>query len=160
MFLYNSEVLYLWYKIYIFSYFDFILHHSYQLNYSRLLTELRCILHGNAKFRTQGVYPVHGGQSPIFIIRVDSWQNQQKWLCAQRRFRSAWASVQSDQAQWATKDPSFLHADSEESDQTERMPRLICLRWVHMSFSWFCHEAAHYTGLCYDGEGPEMYSPD
>ena len=39
------------------------------------------------------------------------------WLCDQRRLRSAWAA----------KDPSFLHADSEDSDQTVRMPRLI---WV------------------------------
>ena len=30
-------------------------------------------------------------------------------------------------AQWVGKDPSFLHADSEDSDQTGRMPRLI---WV------------------------------
>ena len=30
-------------------------------------------------------------------------------------------------AQWVVKDPSFLHADSEDSDQTGRMPRLI---WV------------------------------
>ena len=54
-----------------------------------------------------------------------------KWLCAQRRLRSAWASAQSDKsslcAQWVAKDPSFLHADSEDSDQTGRMPRLI---WV------------------------------
>ena len=28
-------------------------------------------------------------------------------------------------AQWVAKDPSFLHADSEYSDQTGRMPRLI-----------------------------------
>ena len=50
------------------------------------------------------------------------------WLCAQRRLRSAWASAQSDQsslcAQWVAKGPSFLHADSEDSDQTGRMPRL------------------------------------
>ena len=26
--------------------------------------------------------------------------------------------------QWVAKDPSFLHADSEDSDQTGRMPRL------------------------------------
>ena len=66
-----------------------------------------------------------------------------KWLCAQRRLRSVWASDQSDQslrcvgcpdwsesslcAQWVAKDPSFLHADSEDSDQTGRMSRLI---WV------------------------------
>ena len=30
-------------------------------------------------------------------------------------------------AQWVAKDPSFLHADKEDSDQTGRMPRLI---WV------------------------------
>ena len=30
-------------------------------------------------------------------------------------------------AQWVAKDPSFLHADSDDSDQTGRMPRLI---WV------------------------------
>ena len=30
-------------------------------------------------------------------------------------------------AYWVVKEPSFLHADSEDSDQTGRMPRLI---WV------------------------------
>ena len=30
-------------------------------------------------------------------------------------------------AHWVAEDPSFLHADSEDSDQTGRMPRLI---WV------------------------------
>ena len=29
--------------------------------------------------------------------------------------------------QWVAKDPSFFHVDSEDSDQTGRMPRLI---WV------------------------------
>ena len=54
-----------------------------------------------------------------------------KWVCAQWRLRSAWASTQSDQsllcAQWVAKDPRFLHADREDSDQTGWMPRLI---WV------------------------------
>ena len=36
------------------------------------------------------------------------------------------------------KDPRFLHADSEDSDQTGWMPRLILsLRWAHMPFCWF-----------------------
>ena len=52
-----------------------------------------------------------------------------KWVCTQRRLTSAWASAQSDQssqcAQWVAKDPSFLHADSKDSDQTWQMPRLI-----------------------------------
>ena len=55
-------------------------------------------------------------------------------LCAQQRLRSAWASAQSDQsslcALWEAKDPTFLHAHSEGSNQTGRMPRLI---WV---FAW------------------------
>ena len=56
---------------------------------------------------------------------------KQTMLCTQRRLTSAWASAQSDQsslcAQWVAKGPSFLHADSEDSDQTGWMPRLI---WV------------------------------
>ena len=48
------------------------------------------------------------------------------WVYAQRRLRSAWASAQSDQsslcAQWVAKDPSFLHADSE--DWSDRVSRL------------------------------------
>ena len=71
-----------------------------------------------------------------------SWQNQQNGMCAQRRLRPAWASVQSDQsslcAQWVAKDPSFLHADSEDSDQTGRMPRLI---WV------FAGGTCHFVGF-------------
>ena len=58
-------------------------------------------------------------------------QNQQNTMCAQRNLRSAWSSTWSDQsplcAQWVAKDPTFLHADSEDSDRTGRMPRLI---WV------------------------------
>ena len=54
-----------------------------------------------------------------------------KWLHARRRLRSAWASAQSDQSslcnQWVAKDPSFLHADREDSHQTGRIPRL---KWV------------------------------
>ena len=50
-------------------------------------------------------------------------------MCAQRRLRSAWAFAQSDQpslcAQWVAKDPSFLHADSKDSDQSGWMPMLI-----------------------------------
>ena len=41
-------------------------------------------------------------------------KNQQNGICAQ-----------SDQSQWVTKDPSLLHADSQDSDQTGRNPRLI-----------------------------------
>ena len=40
--------------------------------------------------------------------------------------RPVW-SESSTCPQWVVKDPSFLHADSDDSDQTGRMPRLI---WV------------------------------
>ena len=43
--------------------------------------------------------------------------------------------------QWVVKDPSFLHADSEDSDQTGWMPRLIwvfagCSHFVGFVMSW------------------------
>ena len=41
-------------------------------------------------------------------------------------------------AQWVAKDPSFLHADSEDSDQIGRMPRLI---WV------FAGRTCHFVGF-------------
>ena len=41
-------------------------------------------------------------------------------------------------AQWAAKDPSFLHEDSEDSDQTERIPRLI---------SVFTGRTCHFVGF-------------
>ena len=71
--------------------------------------------------------------------------------CAKRSLKSACASAQSGQsslcAQWVVNDPSFLYADSEDSDQTGRSDWAdaqadLSLRWAHMSFGWFCHEAA------------------
>ena len=54
-----------------------------------------------------------------------------KWLCAQRRLRSTWASAQSDQSSlsvWRKLGSLATHwAHSEDSDQTGRMPSLI---WV------------------------------
>ena len=56
---------------------------------------------------------------------------QTKWLCAQQRLRSAWASTQSDQSSlsaWRNLGSLATNsAHSEDSDQTGRMPRLI---WV------------------------------
>ena len=37
-------------------------------------------------------------------------------------------------SQWVAKVPSFLHADSEDSDQTGRMPRLI---WVFAGHTYY-----------------------
>ena len=54
-------------------------------------------------------------------------------------------SESSQCAQWVAEDPMFLHADSEDSDQTGRMPRLI---WVFTGrkghFVGFFHKEAHF----------------
>ena len=53
--------------------------------------------------------------------------------------RPVW-SESSLSAQWVAKDPSFLHADSEDSDQTGWMPRLIWVfagRTCHFFFFFF-----------------------
>ena len=46
-------------------------------------------------------------------------------------------------AQWVAKDPIFHHADSEDSDQTGRMPGRSESSLCAHSLCWFCHEAAH-----------------
>ena len=67
-----------------------------------------------------------------------SWQNQQN-DCAPAKTQISlgicpvW-SESSLGTQWVAKDLSFLHADSEDSDQTGRMPRLI---WVFVGCT--CH---------------------
>ena len=71
------------------------------------------------------------------------------------KLRSAWASAQSDQSlrcalKWVAKDPRFLHAESEDSDQTGRMPRLI---WVfagctcHFAMRWLMSFCRFYCAL-------------
>ena len=71
-----------------------------------------------------------------------SWRNQQSGMCAQHRLRSAWASAQSDQSSlsaWRKLGSLATHwAHSEDSDQTERMPRLI---WV------FAGHTCHFLGF-------------
>ena len=53
---------------------------------------------------------------------------------------------------WVAKDPSLLHADSEDSDQTGWIAQAdLSLRWLHMPFRWFCHEVAQ---TIYDNLSP------
>ena len=40
-------------------------------------------------------------------------------------------------AHWVAKDPSFLHADSEDTDQSGRMPRLIWVFFGRTTHCWF-----------------------
>ena len=52
-----------------------------------------------------------------------------KWLCAQQRLRSVWASAQSDQSSLSAlrklRSLATHWAHSEDSDQTGQMPKLI-----------------------------------
>ena len=47
-------------------------------------------------------------------------------------------------AHWVTKDQMFLYADSEDSDQTGRMPRLFWVFSGHKVIFWFCYVAAQF----------------
>ena len=70
-----------------------------------------------------------------------SWQNQQNDVRpAKTQISMGICPVWSESslcAQWVAKDTSFLHADSEDSDQTGRMPRLI----------WVFAVAHHFVGF-------------
>ena len=59
-------------------------------------------------------------------------------------------------AQWVAKDPSFLQADREDSDQTGRMPRLIwvfagrtaSLLVLSRGSSFYCRSGAYLVLVC------------
>ena len=77
-------------------------------------------------------------------IWAATWQKPTKWLCAQRRLRSAWASAQSDQSLCCALNayPFFMQT-------AKTLIRLGgCPGWSESSlgahsFCWFCHVAAH-----------------
>ena len=66
-------------------------------------------------------------------IRIEPWYDKTNKVTvrpAKTQIRLGIRPVWSESslcAQWVAKDPSYLHADSEDADQTRRMPRMI---WV------------------------------
>ena len=46
-------------------------------------------------------------------------------------------------AQWVAKDPSFLYADSKDSNQTTDAQADLSLCWAQMPFCRFCYALAH-----------------
>ena len=71
-------------------------------------------------------WPVHPAKNQISLGIRPVWSDSSLW------------------PQWVADDASFLHADSEGSDQTQG----TCPGWSESSldarsFCWFCHEAAH-----------------
>ena len=66
-------------------------------------------------------------------------------MCAQRRRRSAWVSIQSDQSLCCpheeTLDP-WLSLKLTAKTLIRLGHADLSLRWTHRSFCWFCHTAA------------------
>ena len=60
-----------------------------------------------------------------------------KWLCAQRRLICPVWSESSLCAQWVAKDPSFLHAVSEDWSDWADAQADLSLRWAHSHFAGF-----------------------
>ena len=77
----------------------------------------------------------------------DIWQNQQTWVCAQRRLRSAWASAQSQSPRCLQEEPSDPELPIERTAKT--LIRLgVCPGWSESllganSFCLFCDVVAH-----------------
>ena len=71
----------------------------------------------------------------FLLIWAASWQNQQNDIWVQRRLRSALASAQSDLSLRRPYEevvgPQLPTERTAKTDQTGRMPRLMCLRWAH-----------------------------
>ena len=95
-------------------------------------------MHENMTSTWTGLY----AESSVFKIWAAEPQNQQNGMCAQQRFKSAWASAQSDHSSlsaWRKLGSLPTHwAHSEDSDQTGWMPRLI---WVFAGRSHFVGSA-------------------
>ena len=81
-----------------------------------------------------------------------------KWLSAQRRLRSAWASTQSDQSLRCALNGS-LRTQGFFMRTVKTLIRLGgCPGWSEsslgaQSFCWFCHEVAHLPSLWNTGSG-------
>ena len=99
-------------------------------------------------------------QADLHLFCSHNWaearQNPQNDLCTQSRLRSARAFAQSDQSSLGAlcvgKDPMLLYADSEYSDQTGQILRLIwvftgrishCVGSVMLRLIWHCHDRTH-----------------
>ena len=86
-------------------------------------------IEGKKKTKHGGKFPIHSVLEYPELNMSHSMTKPTEWLHPAKTQISlgicpVWSET-SLSAQWVAKDPSFLHADSEDSDQTGRMPRLI-----------------------------------
>ena len=70
------------------------------------------------------IHVEHGSYMSRLVTKPTKWHVRPAKTQISLGIRPVW-SESSLFAQWVAKDPSFLHADSEDSDQTGQMPRLI-----------------------------------
>ena len=80
---------------------------TFHKGFDLFLLDLLCLLH-------------------VYCEYLEHLTQSRNKVCGTYHLRPVW-SESSLCAEWVAKDPSFLHVDSEDSDQTGRMPRLI---WV------------------------------
>ena len=86
------------------------------------------------------------------MIRPLQWHVFQVKTQISLGIRPVW-SESSLCAQWVAKDPIFLHADSEDSDQTGRIPRRIWVfagrtrHFVGIVMRWLTWDFANHTGF-------------
>ena len=66
-----------------------------------------------------------------------------KWLCAERRLRSAWASTQSDQSSLSAWRNHMKKPHSEDWSDWADAQADLSLRWAHSHFVVFFHVVAH-----------------
>ena len=84
----------------------------------------------------------------IWTIWAASWQNQQNYLCAQQRLRSAW-HLPSLIRVFAVRTKKHLVLSYPLSTQRRLWSdwaiaqAILSLRCAHRSFCWFCHAVAH-----------------
>ena len=103
-------------------------------------------------------WPVHPAKTQISLGIRPVWSVSAKTQIS-LGIRPVW-SESSLCTQWVAKDPSFLHADSKDSDQTGRMPG-----WSESSLGtkplcWFCHEVAHLcVHFCFKSDMQLPYTP-
>ena len=116
-------------------------------------------------FSINNYYQVSGQWNCAFVanntskyIWVALWQNQQNQCAPSEDSDQPVWSESSLCAQWVAKDPSVLHADSEDADQTGRMSRPESSLGAH-SFCWFCYVMAHILKSLNSGKGKRLLSP-
>ena len=112
-----------------------------------LSTEL--INHCTCTCRSGNRQPYQPGQQAIAIVpfELPHDKTNKVAMCPTKTqislgIRPVW-SESSLCAQWVAKDPTFLHADSEDWSDWADAQAELSLCWAHIPHCLFCHEATH-----------------